>query len=194
MRQQYFTTRQFLAESMRASIEEVPEYKVKTPLQRAIQILKRHRDIMFDDDKDNRPTSIIISTLAAWSYNNEGDLMDALQNIVIKMPGYIESREGSSWVSNPVNPMENYADRWREHPQRESNFRKWLQQVQVDFNVALQFKSLHEMTESLKPRFGDRIINETAKKVFSGALISASKVASVPPIINISQPSEPWGV
>ncbi len=34
-----------LAESMRASVEEVPDWRVKTPLQRAVQILKRHRDI-----------------------------------------------------------------------------------------------------------------------------------------------------
>ena len=29
-------------------ISKVPLYKVKTPLQRAIQLLKRHRDVMYD--------------------------------------------------------------------------------------------------------------------------------------------------
>ncbi len=63
--------RKFLAEQLRANIEDVPDYKVKTPLQRAIQILKRHRDIMFANDPDGMPISIIISTLAAHAYNNE---------------------------------------------------------------------------------------------------------------------------
>ena len=49
-----------LAESVRA----VPKYQSnKTPLQRAVQILKRHRDIMFAGDED-KPVSIIITTLA----------------------------------------------------------------------------------------------------------------------------------
>lgn len=56
-----------LAESVRA----VPKYQSnKTPLQRAVQILKRHRDIMFAGDED-KPVSIIITTLAAKAYQGE---------------------------------------------------------------------------------------------------------------------------
>jgi len=35
------------AESRGISIDEVPEFRVKTPLQRAIQLMKHHRDILF---------------------------------------------------------------------------------------------------------------------------------------------------
>ena len=67
--------REFLAESMQeARVEDVPEYQVKTPLQQGIQILKRHRDIMFVEDPDDKPISIIITTLAAHAYNNESYL------------------------------------------------------------------------------------------------------------------------
>ncbi len=61
----YDVQKRSLAERMKASIDEVPDYQVKTPLQRAIQILKRHRDIMFMDDSEHIPISIIITTLAA---------------------------------------------------------------------------------------------------------------------------------
>ena len=45
-----------LAESMLASIEDVPDWRVKTPLQRCVQILKRHRDIYFEKKLDVKPT------------------------------------------------------------------------------------------------------------------------------------------
>lgn len=53
------------------SIEDVPEWRIRTPLQRAVQILKRHRDIYFANDHENCPVSIILTTLAAKAYNNQ---------------------------------------------------------------------------------------------------------------------------
>jgi hypothetical protein len=55
--------RMVVAKEIRAKAEDVPEYKVKTTLQRSIQLLKRHRDIVFKNDKDDKPVSMIITTL-----------------------------------------------------------------------------------------------------------------------------------
>jgi len=107
-----------------ASIEQVPTYAFKTPLQRVIQIMKRHRDIMFEDS-DDKPISIIISTLAAHAYNNEDNIIDALVNISNKMLQYIETKNGETWIQNPVNPLENFADKWPTHPQRKECFYHW---------------------------------------------------------------------
>ena len=57
-----------------ASIDKVPPYEWKTPLQRAIQILKRHRDVMFRDTPQWKPLSMIVTTLATHSYKGETDL------------------------------------------------------------------------------------------------------------------------
>jgi len=160
MKVQFNARRMLLAESIRADVEKVPEYKVKTPLQRAIQILKRHRDIMFADDQDDKPISVIITTLAAHAYNNEADLLDTLVNIVDGMPRYIQTRNGVSWVPNPVNPTENFADKWQNHPQREVKFRQWLKQVRADLNTVLRSGNIRTIGEYLKPRLGEKIINE----------------------------------
>ena len=57
-----------MADAAKASVEAIPDYKVRTPLQSSIMILKRHRDIMFVKDELNTcPISIIITTLAAQS-------------------------------------------------------------------------------------------------------------------------------
>jgi len=160
MRTIYDDRRVKLAESMRADIEDVPEYKIKTPLQQAVQILKRHRDIMFTDDPDDKPISIIITTLAAHAYNNETVLIDALINIVNGMSVFIQTKDGILWIPNPVNPHENFADKWRSHPERELKFRRWLLQVRSDINSTLEARDIRAMGEALKPRFGERIVKE----------------------------------
>ena len=59
------TIKESYAKQFYAKIEEIPDYKIKTPLQRIIQLLKRHAEVMFADDMEYKPSSIIITTLAA---------------------------------------------------------------------------------------------------------------------------------
>lgn len=163
MKAPFDAQRMLLAESIKAEVEDVPEYKVKTSLQRAVQILKRHRDIMFVDDQDDKPISIIITTLAAHAYDSESDLLEALINIVSNMPHYIQTRDGTAWVPNPVDPLDNFADKWQEYPRREENFRNWLQQVRNDLDTAQEAKGIKAVGESLESRFGERAVNEALK-------------------------------
>ena len=104
METEFNARRKVIAESIRAGVEDVPEYKVKTPLQQAIQILKRHRDIMFEKDAEDRPISIIITTLAAHAYNNETNLLDALRNIVAHMTQFIRGRAWRNLDTEPSRP------------------------------------------------------------------------------------------
>ena len=113
------------------SVKPIPQYqKEKLPLQRVVQILKRHRDMMFNGNED-KPISIIITTLATKAYKKESSILDALVNVVNNMGNYIETRydqnlrKNIKWIANPVNPEENFADKWVEHPQREINFNRW---------------------------------------------------------------------
>ena len=153
--------RKGIAEASRIRVEDVPEYKVKTPLQRAIQILKRHRDIMFAEDPDDKPISIIITTLAGFAYNNETDILNTLKILVTTMPQFIRTVNGVTRIPNPVDPLENFADKWREHPQRKQKFYEWLRQAQTDLEKALKLSDIPSVLESLKPCLGERIVNET---------------------------------
>lgn len=194
MQVRFENLRKSLAESRRAAtIEAVPEYQVKTPLQRAVQILKRHRDMMFLHDGDDKPVSIIITTLAAHAYDNEADIVDCLLSLLEGMPRYIESRNGVSWVPNPVNPMENFADKWHEHPQREVKFRKWLRQVSEDLQRALEEGDLGQLQEVFKARFGARAVNEALSKS-EKMMVGAVPIyrPSPPPRVEIHTPNKPW--
>ena len=80
-----------------ASVQDIPYHKRKTPLQKAIQVLKRHRDNMFGNN-DHRPTSIIITTLAAHAYGGESDLYAALNNIMNDFEDAIKSKNGRKFI------------------------------------------------------------------------------------------------
>jgi hypothetical protein len=151
------------------SVQPVPTYrKEKLPLQRVVQILKRHRDMLFKGH-EHKPISIIITTLAAKAYNKETNIIDALLNVIQKMPSLIEERYSAEhgkviiWISNPVNAEENFADRWVSEPQREKNFYKWMEQVNIDIQNAISKRGVHLIQESLEKPFG----KDTITKAFS---------------------------
>lgn len=149
------------------SVNPIPVYqKEKLPLQRVVQILKRHRDIMFDGDND-KPISIIITTLSGKSYNKETDVITALTNVVDNMKSHIEIKYSPEygkyikWISNPVNEEENFADKWPENPKKQENFYKWLDKVKSDLTNVVETTGIHRIQESLSKSFGDDLIKKS---------------------------------
>ena len=128
----------------------------KTVLQKAIQILKRHRDVMFGDD-DDRPISIIITTLAANAYRGERNLVDALITIAWGMEVFIQNNDGVDWVVNPVNREENFADKWPEAPQKRKKFYGWLAAVKYDLQTLLELVGQDRIYEFISDKFGERV-------------------------------------
>lgn len=149
-----------------AEIQRLDRNKVKTPLQRTIQLLKRHRDIMFKDKPEDRPVSIIITTIAAQLYNNEDNIVDAMASFLNGAEKYIFDHKvnGEYHIDNPSYAGENFADKWNKDPERAGVFFRWLKQVQADFNLS-QLMQLDTVTmgKRVKRIFG----NETGQKVFS---------------------------
>ena len=96
------------------SIERIPEQpQHKTILQKSIQLLKRYRDVMFENKDDGlKPISMIITTLVAKCYNGESNLYEFICQAIEKMPTYIErGRNGEYVIRNPVMSSENFADK-----------------------------------------------------------------------------------
>jgi hypothetical protein len=150
------------------AVEPLPEYsREKEPLVRIVQILKRHRDIMFGKDNE-RPISIIITTLAAKAYNKETDIIKGLLNILNTMEDYIEERYSHEhqkmikWVGNPVNGQENFADRWPDEPNKQEKFYDWLEKAKEDFGY-IENLSLSEAYVYLKEILGSQSVNRALK-------------------------------
>lgn len=120
-----------LVDGIRAgTIEEVPTFSWRTPLQRAIQIMKRHRDVMFQRAPALKPISMIITNTAAHAYGGERDVGTALRNIVAGMPDFV--RRVAPYVPNPTHPGEDYGDKWSGKPELMTSFFAWHQQLDAD--------------------------------------------------------------
>lgn len=177
MRLIFEARRKALALEARASIEAVPEYKVRTPLQSAIQILKHHRDVMFADEPDDKPISIIPTTLAAHAYGQEETISEALYTILCRMDQFIEDRNGIAWIANPTDPAENFADRWLHHPEREEAFYRWLQQARADFTNAAKAINRETAAAYLQPRLGRQLVEAAdARRRATGKSATLSRI------------------
>ncbi len=146
-----------LAEYRQVRVDQIPTYNVKSTLQKTIQILKRHRDILFKGDHDNKPISVIITTLAAQFYNSEDSLLDALANIISKMSTLIEQNPTGLKVQNPVNPLENFTDKWTEKPSKEQAFRFWVSRINEDLSNALEAGDVTSVAEIFATALGDTL-------------------------------------
>lgn len=172
MKVEFQRKRILLAESLKMSVEDVPEFEVKTPLQRVVQLLKRHRDIRYGKD-DDKPISIIITTLSALAYENEVDTLVALQNVLSKMHSFIKKdSSGQYLIKNPVNPSENFADKWNENPRKATLFFEWLEDAIADFKMLANKKGegLLEVSKPLKRYFGESIVSKAFNDVAAQTL------------------------
>lgn len=173
-----------------ASVDALPIYRWKTPLQRVVQILKRHRDVMFEHDQDGKPISIIITTLAAKAYSGQTDLYSSLDAVLASMGQLISST--SPRVPNPVNPIEDFADKWSTAEGKklklEQNFFMWLEQAKADFKHFSLSRNQIALSDQASQKFGVTL----PASVVTGLLGSTEVAAEVPRVQVISSAAKPW--
>ncbi len=192
-----------------ASVDEVPDQLVRTPLQRSIQIMKRHRDMMFNHSRrhDYRPISMIVTTLAVRLYQGEADVYSALTEIVSTLHGHavlvdnglvdrtlaslnlIQRTSGGRWyIANPVNPEENFADRWHEDDHaRAKAFFSWVAKLKGDLVSILDESRAGTVRERLAGALGASVVSGHL-----GLTTSAEAAVTSPPKVHISRSAKPW--
>ncbi len=177
----------------KSKVEELPASTWKSPLQQAIQILKRHRDVAFRDDRDRQPISIIITTLAAHAYNGANDAAEALSQILPNMEAGI--RESFPKVPNPVQPEEDFADKWyaadKGHLDLEGTFRRWIQQAIRDFDRIAAARTADAFRHSAQAAFQVGVSDEWLKNRF-GQLRPASAPRPARHTVISEPPPKPW--
>lgn len=164
-----------------ASVEDVPVFRVRTPLQSSIMILKRHRDEWFSDkDQDLKVISIILTTLSSHAYSGESRVSDAIAKILRDMHLSIEVRGGNYWISNPTDPSENFADRWETHPERRIAFFKWLEAARQEFGAVQKFSDAGIVLNELANSLGDPLTEAARSRISSSA---GSRAATAAPAV-----------
>lgn len=114
---------------------------------------------MFENrDSELKPISMILTVLAGDAYKQESDLTIGLQDVVMNLRKQIQTDSMGDHILNPVDYNEDFADKWREYPQRKQAFYDWLEQVEKDFGH-LSETSLVEFNNTLKTIFGESRTN-----------------------------------
>lgn len=196
--------KEILAKRMNDSVDDIPDYRVRTPLQSSIMLLKRHRDMMYEKSEINcAPISIILTTLSAHAYNGERDIADALFSILNNMDGFIlRDDRRRAIIPNPADPLENFADKWEKNPERERAFYDWLAQARADFAAIAGQDNVKDMSKRLSDHMGTDLAESAAARasgstgsLLRGATAAAPAVAaSTPSFANTpSVPSKPKG-
>ncbi len=178
------------AKRMMESVEKLPTTRASTTLQKAIKVLKYLRNKMFEGmpDEEFKPISIIITTLATHAYGNEESLAEALRTIVGNLHLHmIRGTNGQVQILNPVNPGENFADKWALDPRYEKAFLKWLGEMRAIFGIEYSDRTL--LRENFSRAFGRPVVE---KAIASLASTSAPAVLSAAPS-NITPVTKPWG-
>jgi hypothetical protein len=166
-------TKSIAADSgIRADIEAFPNRKArKGILRRIVQLLKRHRDIMFQHvEADIAPISIIITTLAAQSYEfcvEKFDFdteLDVVIAVIRLMPHFIERPVVQGrviyMVANETTEGENFAERWNSEPQRAKAFFQWQARALQDFENLASLEGQDVLTKSLSSSLGDGVVRK----------------------------------
>lgn len=178
----------------KAQVDDVPLFKKKTPLQRVIQILKRHRDNWSKDNPDSKPISIIITTLAARAYNGETDIVAALGNVLEKMGGLVNQTRPR--VPNPVDPEEDFADRWYRqdclHLRLEEHFNAWLLQARTDFQHITSTTDTEFLCEQIEEKFSLRVNESELKKQLGISVASVNIITPKTHTIDRQDSARPW--
>lgn len=164
----------------------LPKYQWKTPLQKSVQLLKRHRDVMFLNNQDLKPISIIITTLAASAYQGESDVTTAITNILASMVNFV--RILKPYVPNPVNPEENFADKWSSNPKLRDNFERWVIQARADIHAICSQSNRQIILDSINNGFKC----QTSKSTIDSALGLAA--ISIPATNVIADSPKPWRI
>ena len=118
-----------------ANIEKIKKYVDKTPLQRAVQLIKRHRDVYYRNNPEEGPASVVITALMGLSYNGESSIESILKNNPILWASHIKKVNGRYSIKIPSLPDDDYADKWNgEDPLAADRFFKWHSKLISDLD------------------------------------------------------------
>ncbi len=169
-----------LAKTLNRDIEDVPQWLVRTTLQRVVQLLKLHRDLFFSDHPGDKPASILITTLATRAYGGDHDLYTAYRKVAAALVDHIEVRDDEFWVPNPAHAAENFADKWNTTADRKRHFDLWVCEIVVQADDWDRPAGIDTATEALAGAFGESPVRAAAASVAASfAAASASGALGV---------------
>lgn len=157
-----FTRRRLLLEK---AMPVPPQQTVdeKEPLQLAVQLLKRWRDLAFDDSC--AVISVVLTTLAGTHYSGEESVSEALSAIlagIVKAIDVADLFDKRIVVRNPSNIEEDFAERWDSNPNAYDEFKRGVRQFERNWSAIVV--GGRETNKELEKLFGEYVRSALIKR------------------------------
>jgi hypothetical protein len=149
-----------LEKALRAEKLPADNFKYKKPLQRAVQLIKRYRDIYFQEDDTYKTSSIILTTIAGQFYQGEESIFDTVDNIITTIRTKVYQPNGRLKIVNPVNAEEDFTDKWGDEPEYYEVFKKFASHLYNEWQKLKMQNGVIEEGIIMKGLFGDDIFRK----------------------------------
>jgi hypothetical protein len=129
----------------------------KEPLQLCVQLLKRWRDLAFNE-KDSAPVSVALTTVAGMHYGGEASVSEALSTILAGVVSAIDRADSNGQrieLRNPSNLLEDFGERWDAKPEAYTAFTQGVRQLQQDWAAIVAGR--RETNKELERLFGEHV-------------------------------------
>lgn len=149
-----------LEKALRAEKLPADNFKHKKPLQRAVQLIKRYRDMYFQKDDTYKTSSIILTTIAGHFYRGEESIFDTVDNIITTIRTKVNQPIGRLKIVNPVNAEEDFTDKWDDEPEYYEAFKKFASHLYNEWQKLKMQNGVLEEGIIMKGLFGDDIFRK----------------------------------
>ncbi|SDN49940.1 hypothetical protein SAMN05518871_105285 [Psychrobacillus sp. OK028] len=152
---------------VRADIEPLPNDETverKAPLKRAVQLIKRYRDIYFEKESDSAPISIVLTTLAGQVYEGQVSVNETITHVLNQIQVLVSKSDTRLVVLNPSNDKEDLSERWDGKPELYQKFVKFIRDFKENWGELEELQGLSEIAEKLKQMFGENVTNQAFKE------------------------------
>lgn len=141
--------------------EKLPtdNFKNKKPLQRAVQLIKRYRDIYFQSDSTYKTSSIVLTTLAGEFYSGQESIFDAVDKIINSIRNKVATNPTRFKILNPVNSQEDFTDKWEKEPTYYAKFKDFCEHLYSEWQNLKGENGIKEESLIFKGLFGESIYN-----------------------------------
>jgi hypothetical protein len=156
--------RTFAAKAEMQPLPPAESAERKLPLKRAVQLMKRHRDVVFKDKTDYAPISIVLSTVAGLHYQGELSVASGLKRILEAVVASLPPSDQRLIVLNPTNPKEDLSERWNDKPEAYKVFVEWIKKFRQTWSLVESATNKVNLSNILGAMFGEEVTNESFRE------------------------------
>ena len=150
-------TESLLEKALRAERLPADNFRYKKPLQRAVQLVKRYRDMYFQQDDTYKTSSIILTTIAGMFYGGEESIFDTVDHIITTIVAKVNLPTGRLKIVNPVNEQEDFTDKWENESEYYEAFKNFALHLYHEWQNLKRQNNVYDESIIMKGLFGDEI-------------------------------------